>query len=120
MPTIAVVTELIFSTKITGTGKVLNKPVLIARTLDRLREHLDTPPAPDTKPPLVIIDLNSTGLDIIEAIRQAKAHPTAPRVIAFLSHVEVELAQQAKAAGADQVLARSGFVNQLPHILAAT
>jgi CheY-like chemotaxis protein len=114
---IAVVTDLIFSTKITGTAKALQKPYAVARTLDKLTEHLN---ASTDAPPLVIIDLNSAGLDTIEAIRRAKSHPTNPRVIAFLSHVEVELAQQAREAGADQVMARSGFVNQLPALLAST
>jgi CheY-like chemotaxis protein len=117
MPTIAVVTDLIFSTKITGTAKALQKPYAVARTLEKLQEHLN---AATEESPLVIIDLNSAGLDTVEAVRQAKAHPKHPRVIAFLSHVEVELAEQARAAGADQVMARSGFVNQLPAILAAT
>jgi CheY-like chemotaxis protein len=113
---IAVVTDLIFSTKITGTAKALQKPYAVARTLDKLTEHLNA--APEKK--LVIIDLNSANLDTIAAIRTAKSHPTHPHVIAFLSHVEVELAQQAREAGADQVLARSAFVNQLPALLAIT
>ena len=93
MAIIAVVTDLIFSTKITGTGKVLNKQVLVARTLDRLREHLDAAGEGKT---LVLIDLNSAGLDTVEAVRQAKGHTAKPRVVAFLSHVEVELAGQAR------------------------
>jgi CheY-like chemotaxis protein len=114
---IAVVTDLIFSTKITGTAKALQKPYAVARTLEKLQEHLTA--ATDASP-LVIVDLNSSGLDTIAAVQQAKAHPTHPRVIAFLSHVEVELAAQARAAGADQVMARSGFVNQLPQLIADT
>jgi len=115
---IAVVTDLIFSTKITGTAKALQKPYAVARTLDKLTELLNA--APTDAPSLVIIDLNSQGFDTIEAIRIAKSHPTNPRVVAFLSHVEVELAQQAREAGADQVMARSGFVNQLPSLLTNT
>ncbi len=77
--TIAVVTDLIFSTKITGTGKVLNKPVLVARTLDRLREHLDAAATAGETVPLVLVDLNSAGLDTVEAVRQAKGHASKPR-----------------------------------------
>lgn len=113
MTVIAVVTDLIFSTKITGTGKQLGTPVLVARNLDRLRELLDAADAS----PLVIIDLNSAGLDTIAAVSAAKTHAKSPRVVAFLSHVEVELAAQARNAGADQVMARSGFVNVLPQLL---
>ncbi len=111
---IAVVTDLIFSTKITGTAKALGKPFAVARNLDRLRALLDESP----ELPLVIVDLNSSGLDTVEAVRVAKAHAKNPHVVAFLSHVEVELAQQARAAGADRVMARSGFVDALPGMLA--
>ncbi len=65
MATIAVVTDLIFSTKITGTGKALGKPVLVARTLEKLEEHLG---ASTDGVPLVIVDLNSSGLDTVEAV----------------------------------------------------
>jgi hypothetical protein len=38
-------------------------------------------------------------------------------VVAFLSHVQAELAAGARQAGADEVMARSAFVNQLPALL---
>jgi len=109
--TIAVVTDLIFSTKITGTGKALGKPVLVARTLERLREHLATGGGQTT----VIVDLNVAGIDPMAAIRQAKA--AGAKVVAFLSHVQAELAAGAREAGADEVIARSGFSARLPEIL---
>jgi DNA-binding NarL/FixJ family response regulator len=112
---IAVVTDLIFGTKITGTAKALGKPFGVARNLDRLRALLDEAP----ESPLVIVDLNSNGVDTVEAVRVAKGHAKNARVVAFLSHVQVELAQQAKEAGADRVMARSGFVEALPGMLAA-
>jgi DNA-binding NarL/FixJ family response regulator len=111
---IAVVTDLIFSTKITGTGKALGKPVTVARNLARLAELLA---AQELLPRLVIVDLNATGVDVMEAVRVAKAHPSRPHVVAFLSHVQAELAAGARQAGADEVMARSAFVNQLPALL---
>jgi CheY-like chemotaxis protein len=114
--TIAVVTDLIFSTKITGTAKALGKLYVVARTLEKLGEQLDLA----TEPPLVIVDLNSAGVDGVEAVRRAKGHRSGARVVAFLSHVEVELAQAAREAGADQVMARSGFVERLPGLLQTT
>ena len=119
MPTIAVVTDLIFGTKITGTGKALGKPVLVARTLEKLQEHLDAVPA-DAGAPTLIIDLNANGIDPIVAVRLARAHKASPNIIAYLSHVQVDLAQAAREAGAHQAMARSAFVQQLPNILAPT
>ncbi len=127
MSRIAVVTDLIFSTKITGTAKALGGQVQVARSLDALRQKLDaaceaaatgTPPTEAASGvPLVIVDLNSTGVDTVEAVRVAKAHRAAPRVVAFLSHVQAELAVAAREAGADQVLARSAFVDRLPELV---
>ena len=107
-------TDLIFSTKITGTAKSLGVPFAVVRTLEKLREQLAAHPIAT-----FIVDLNADRVNAIEAVRVAKAHAPSPRVVAFLSHVQVELAQEAGNAGADEVLARSGFVAQLPAILTA-
>jgi DNA-binding NarL/FixJ family response regulator len=117
---IAVVTDLIFSTKITGTAKALGGQVRVARTIGMLTQHLDAAAAEAgglVGETLVIVDLNSSGVDPIEAVRMAKAHGSGPRVVAFLSHVQAELALQAREAGADQVMARSAFVERLPELV---
>ena len=106
-----VCTDLIFSTKITGTAKALGRTFAVARALPRLEELL----AAGT-PALVIIDLAAAGIDPLEAIRRAKAQSPA-RVVAFLSHIETELAAEALGAGADSVMARSAFSVKLPEIL---
>ena len=110
---IAVVTDLIFSTRITGTAKALGRPYAVARNLEKLGELLDAA----TEPPLVIVDMNASGVDPAEAVRRSKSHSSSPRVVAFLSHVDVALAQAARSAGADQVMARSAFTAQLPQLL---
>jgi DNA-binding NarL/FixJ family response regulator len=115
-PRIMVVcTDLIFSTKITGTAKALGQPCAVARTPEKLAELLANAP-PEA---LLIVDLNAAGLDPLAAIQLAKAHAWPPRVVAFLSHVQADLAAAARQAGADQVLARSAFTERLPEILAA-
>ncbi len=50
----------------------------------------------------------------IAAVKQAEGRV---RVIAFASHVHVELIDAARRAGADQVLARSQFAGNLADIL---
>jgi DNA-binding NarL/FixJ family response regulator len=67
-------------------------------------------------PKLVIVDLNarSQPLLTIEKLRQVRKDI---RVVGFLSHVQTELAAQAKAAGCDEVLPRSSFTQNLAAIL---
>lgn len=113
MKIVVLVTDLIFSTKIFSTAKSLGVEALGARSLDALAKRLD-----DAEVGRVIVDLNASGVDVIEAVRVAKAKRPEVQVVAFLSHVQVELAQQAQSAGADKVMARSAFVSKLPDLLA--
>jgi CheY-like chemotaxis protein len=110
-PVYVLCTDLIFSTKVTGTAKLLERPAFVVRSTDKLRDRL-TAEAP---PALLIVDLNAGGPDPLGAIRLAKAH--AIPVVAYLSHVQAELAAAAREAGADHVMARSAFVLQLPRFL---
>src|SRR3954464_7904174 len=105
MTTIALVTDLIFATKITGTGKALERPVSIARSLDKLHQLLDALPPGPPQSSMLIIDLNATGPDPLAAISIAKTHPASPHIVAYLSHVQADLAQKARIAGAHQILA---------------
>lgn len=71
------------------------------------------------QPALVIIDLDARWLDgvgVIAALKGAAGTAAIP-VVAFASHVRAEVLAAARAAGADRVLARSGFVRQLPELL---
>ena len=67
----------------------------------------------------VILDLNHGSGSAVEVLRTLKGNPeTAPLpVLGFVSHVETDRAAAARAAGCDQVLARSTFSAQLPQIL---
>ena len=55
----------------------------------------------------------------MKLVRELKADPASRKInlIAYLSHVQGELKQQAHAAGCDMVLARSAFSQNLPAIL---
>jgi CheY-like chemotaxis protein len=119
-PILVVCTDLLFSTKITGTAKALGRPFAVARSLLRLEELLAASPAPEPaagRGPLVIVDLNSGGIDPLAAVRTARAAPCAPRIVAFLSHVQADLAAAARTAGADRVMARSAFSAELPALI---
>ena len=56
---------------------------------------------------LVVIDLNAGKFDGIDLVCQLKARGV--QVLAFLSHVNVDLRAKAEEAGADWVLARSAL-----------
>ena len=62
----------------------------------------------------LIVDLNQDG-----AVDAAAAWKTASggEVIGFVSHVDGATITQARAAGLDQILARSAFVQQLPSLV---
>lgn len=111
--TIAIVTDLIFATKIRSTAEAVGARVDLVRNVNVLRDSAAAGPIAQ-----VIIDLNSDGLDAATAIATAKSLPGQPRVITYLSHVQIELAERARAAGADEVMPRSTFSERLPAILA--
>lgn len=115
MSTFAYVTDLLFSTKITSTGQALGVTVTVARGVDVLFEKLSAASG-DEAGTLVIVDLNASG-DPVGAIRRVKALASPPRVVAFVSHVQADLAAAARDAGADVVMPRSAFSMNLPAIL---
>jgi DNA-binding NarL/FixJ family response regulator len=63
----------------------------------------------------VIVDLDTRGLDVAGAITALVA--SGADVVAFAAHVRSDLIAAARAAGAQRVLARSGFVQALPELL---
>jgi CheY-like chemotaxis protein len=102
--------DLFFQMKVAETAKHLGLEFKVAGNGDALMALLEG------KPRLVIIDLNarSAPIQVIERLRAAK---NGTRVVAFLSHVQVGLAAQAKAAGCDEVMPRSSFTQNLAAIL---
>ncbi|MCL5005840.1 MAG: hypothetical protein M1404_04845 [Acidobacteria bacterium] len=67
----------------------------------------------------VLLDLNhrsGAAIDVLQAVKRDPNTRSIP-VLGFLSHVQGELAQAARAAGCDMVLARSAFSRQLPVLL---
>lgn len=108
----AIVTDLIFSTKIVTEARAQGREVRILRSYSALREFLTLTP-----PDMLIVDLNCGGINGISAITLAKSTIPKCRITAYLSHAQLELAQQALQAGAQQVVPRSEFVVLLPKIV---
>ena len=110
---VALMDDLFFQMKVAETAKHLGLELKVAANGDALLALLE--PAPK----LVIVDLNARNQPI-QAIERVRAGKNPVRVVAFLSHVQTELAAQARAAGCDEVMPRSSFTQNLSAILSAS
>lgn len=102
--------DLFFQMKVAETAKHVGVEFKVASTSEALMGLLDAPTR------LVIIDLNAKNqpLATLQRLRTAQKDL---RVVAFLSHVQTELAAQARAAGCSEVMPRSTFTQNLAAIL---
>ena len=111
---VVAVDDLMFSIKISTAAKSLKADIYFVRSADRL---LDT--VREKQPALVIFDLNSPRMRPMEAIAAMKGDPALKsiRTLGYVSHVDAATIDAARAAGIDQVLARSAFTEKLGEIL---
>jgi DNA-binding NarL/FixJ family response regulator len=107
---VALMDDIFFQMKVAETAKHLGVEFKVATNVDALLSLLDP------RPQLVIVDLNARSQPV-EAIAKLRAAAPEIRIVAFLSHVQRELAEQAKKAGSDEVLPRSSFTQNLAEIL---
>jgi CheY-like chemotaxis protein len=109
---VALMDDLFFQMKLAETAKRLGVELQVATNGDALMSLLAGGPN------LVIVDLNarSQPIQTIERLRLAQKDL---RVVGFLSHVQTDLAAQARAAGCDEVMPRSSFTQNLAAILSA-
>jgi CheY-like chemotaxis protein len=114
---LAAVSDLMFVSKIAAAARLAGCPVEFFRQTEKLAENLKE--AIPAEPCLVIVDLNEKSLDPVTLIAGLKAAPETRRVqvIAYLSHVQHELKREAEKAGADLVLPRSVFSQNLYDLL---
>lgn len=112
-PILAVVEDLIFLSKIRQTAQesgIAVEAVEITRVAERI---------PPSSPCAVILDLNHRSGRALDIARALKSGVQVSRIhlVGFLSHVQANLAREARQAGIDQVMARSAFAGQLPELL---
>jgi DNA-binding NarL/FixJ family response regulator len=108
---LALVDDLFFQAKILETAKHAGVEVLVCSTVGALICEMAKAP-----PQLVVIDLNARGRPL-EALTQIRSGAQKAPVVAFLSHVQTDLAAQARAAGCNEVMPRSQFARDLATIL---
>jgi DNA-binding NarL/FixJ family response regulator len=111
---LAAVEDLFFGAKLLETARHLDVPLILVRPLEEIIAQVR-----ERRPALVILDLQSTAAQPLEAIRgiKADAELRTTRLLGFLSHVQADLRASAVEAGCDEVLPRSTFATRLPEIL---
>ena len=107
---VALIDDIFFQMKVAETAKHLGIEFKVATNTDALLGLLEP------RPQLVIVDLNARSQPI-DAIVRLRAASKDIRVVAFLSHVQRELGEQARNAGCDEVMPRSSFTQNLAEIL---
>jgi PleD family two-component response regulator len=111
---LAVVEDLLFTVKISDAAK---RAGLEVEFLKSERDVIEK--ATHEKPLLIILDLNFNAVQPLKLISKVKSNGEMKQisVIGYLSHVQGELKQQAQDAGANMVMARSAFSQNLQQIL---
>jgi DNA-binding NarL/FixJ family response regulator len=106
LPVLALVRDLMFSSKITATARAVGAEVKVVRDPGQLAGQTGR---------ILLVDLNLPGA--IEAAAQWRQINSDVNVVGFVSHVDTETIQQARDAGLTQIMARSGFVEALPELV---
>jgi CheY-like chemotaxis protein len=111
---LALVDDLFFAAKISNTACHCGVKVQVLSSLESFKHEIEI-----GQPALVILDLNGTASRPFEAVRSLKSTPALAGipVVAFYSHVQTALKEQARQAGCDRILPRSVFSKNLASIL---
>ncbi|MGH9881424.1 MAG: hypothetical protein ACRD6N_08310 [Pyrinomonadaceae bacterium] len=111
---IAAVADLFFASKIRATAEHLGVDIRFVRNVNAL-----TDTARQSKPDLILVDLQSTNLDAIGLAQKLQADENLRSIplLGFYSHLLTELQEQARQAGYTYVMPRSAFTNKLADVL---
>lgn len=108
---LALVDDLFFIAKMQETARQIGVELKTVNTSVALLQA-----AAEADVTLIILDLNARG-GPMQALEELTASGNKKPTVAFLSHVQTELAERAKALGATQVMPRSAFTQNLAAIL---
>jgi CheY-like chemotaxis protein len=105
--------DVFFSARIRETARQLGVPCVIVRDPAALATHAAVAT-------LVVVDMETAGVDTAGAVRALKADPAtrAVPVVGYLFDTHDALIAAARAAGCDQVLSRGGLTRKLPDLIA--
>ena len=111
---LAIVEDLLFGKMIAERAAQEGEPCLIFKEQEAFEEAL----AHQT-PKFLLLDVGSSTVDVptfIEKLKQNKATRTVPLVV-FGNSIRADLMQDARELGADQVLPKASFKQQLPELI---
>jgi len=108
---LALIDDIFFQAKLFETAKQVGVELRACATADALDAEIAKAP-----PKLVVVDLNARS-NPLEAVGRVQASGRAIPLIGFLSHVQLDLAARARAAGCGEVMPRSKFTQNLATIL---
>jgi CheY-like chemotaxis protein len=111
---VALIDDIFFQAKLLETAKQVGVEVRTCTTPDALDAEIAR-----AAPKLIVVDLNAR-CGPFEALERLQASGGKVPLIAFLSHVQIDLAERARAAGCSEVMPRSKFTQNLATILART
>jgi CheY-like chemotaxis protein len=108
---VALIDDLFFQAKLVETAKQVGVELRTCSTPDAMLAEIAQNP-----PRLVVVDLNACN-NPLGAIERVRANAGQIPLLGFLSHVQVDLAEKARAAGCNNVMPRSKFTKDLATIL---
>jgi PleD family two-component response regulator len=111
---LAVLDDLMFTSKIRTTASQLGVSVTFARSADAALTEMRR-----AAPALVILDLNNPRTNPLGIVASMKQDPDLASIptVGYASHVQTDVIDAARRAGVGDVLARSAFTQQLPAIM---
>jgi CheY-like chemotaxis protein len=126
---LALVDDVFFQMKMAETARQVGVEFKAAGTVDALMAAAQGDAT--VRPALIVVDLNARGTAPlgpnpqasvqtekgVEALERLRAAGNQTPVVAFLSHVQVDLAERARSAGGAEVMPRSKFTQNLAAIL---
>lgn len=110
---LALVPDLLFSSRIASLAQQAGRPLAIARSLAEFEQALAT-----QRPALALVDLSARGIDVARAIRAAKT-ANVPGVIAFGPHKDLAARALAMEAGADRWVTNQRLAETLAAVLSS-
>ena len=109
---VALPADLMFGARIRATARAVSGDVVMARSADDVMEAVASGAR------RVILDLEHRGVDAVGLIERLRAEQGGNvYILTYSSHTNVDRMRAAREAGADRVIARSAFVQQLPQLL---
>lgn len=108
--------DLLWASKIKGVGDAVGVPCRPVRNVEMLEARLGDSPV---KAMVVDLDVPEMAMVLIGRVRawEREAEGRSVRIVAWGPHVEKGLLQQAREAGADEVLTRGAFDHAMGEIL---